>query len=75
MKYKFIPVLDKRNRNLELKLLNFQRGIIWFIQCDTNIWWIPKHIYKRKEQGLFYSWGWLFTQVGFMKFFEGKNIV
>lgn len=80
MKYKFIPIINKvtinnkKRLNIEFKLLDFKREIAWFIQCDTNVWWFPKHIYKRKEKGLYYSWGWLFVQLGFMKFFEKKDI-
>ena len=73
MKYKFIPIINKmiinnkKRLNIELKLIDFKRHIIYFLQCDTNIWWFPRHIYKKKEKTIYHSWGWLFIQIGFLK--------
>lgn len=70
MRFKFVPIKNKNKFDIGLSLLDFKNRITWFIQLDLNIWWFPKHIYKRREDGLYCSWGWLFLQFGFFKHFE-----
>lgn len=59
---------NKKRRNFVFQLINLDTKVMYFIQCDSNIWWKPKKIVEEFDNGHVFSIGWLFCQIGKAKY-------
>ena len=58
----------KKGRSLLIQLLSVEKAIVYFVQMDRCLWWLPKVIKDDGDNFTGRSYGWLFAQVGFLKF-------
>ena len=64
--FKFINTIDKNS--ILIEILNKKQKSCYFIQADCNIWWRPRKTVKASVESNLVSIGWLFVQIGKIKF-------
>lgn len=60
----------KLRNDFELTFLNCRAKSLYFIQVDSNVWWKPRIIKEDWDNSYGRSIGWLFAQIGFIKFIK-----
>lgn len=58
----------KKGRSFIAQLISVKRAKVYFIQMDKCLWWLPKIIKDDGENFKGRSYGWLFLQIGYLKF-------
>lgn len=75
---KIEPNIKKKMINgkerLDFILLITHKQTICFIQGDSNIWWKPRKIIKNWGDSYGRSIGWLFIQIGYIKFYKKEGV-
>lgn len=72
--FKIVPSIKKREingklrRDILVQFFNINKRTVYFLQMDSNIWWKPKKIVDDFDKGHSFSVGWLFMQIGKIKF-------
>ncbi|GCD11746.1 hypothetical protein [Clostridium tagluense] len=74
------PTIEKKLNNEKERyefmfhILNKKSRKLFFVEVDSNIWWKPKIIKRNFEScSRVFSIGWLFMQIGLMKFKEKRE--